>query len=251
MSLRRSLLGALLLSLSVGACAPAMHQQPATPKQVVVQPQKPAAPSIDRARLRAALEARRQTTMDRFVSFREARVYPVDTVAAGYQHVWMDPYGNLCAAATLISIDWGRPASEAIGAENNSIVLADVHDGPIADWMLTSGMTHHEIVAIQQPDFAGRYQEGMPPMPLKPDAQPVQPSPTDPQRTAEIDRLYNNWTDVERQIRQLWDESLDEATDALMKRPELARALIDGVAAGPGKYGQDVATVAFAQPPPG
>jgi hypothetical protein len=39
----------------------------------------------------------------------------------------------------------------------------------------------------------------------------------------------------------MWEENLEAATDALMARPDLARSLLDGVAAGPGKYGAHVA----------
>ena len=49
--------------------------------------------------------------------------------------------------------------------------------------------------------------------------------------------LYQLYTDVERQLTSMWDESLDDATDALMERPDLARPMLDGVAAGPGHYG--------------
>src|SRR5204863_8905521 len=102
----------------------------------------------------------------------------------------------------------------------------------------TSGLTHHEIVSIQ--------------------VLPVQPDPEEERNYQETQRLYTLYVDVERQLRAMWDESLDDATDALMKRPDLARALIDGVASGPGRFAADVATLApaspgaspgFAQPP--
>ena len=52
-------------------------------------------------------------------------------------------------------------------------------------------------------------------------------------RPAEIQRLYALYIDVERQLTTLEDESLDLATDALMKRPELAKNLLAGKLPGP------------------
>jgi hypothetical protein len=177
--------------------------------------------TIDRAKLRTALAARRQESLDRFLAYRDARSYPINSYTPGLQHVWMDEQGRLCAAATLISADWGRDAAARIAAENNFIMLADVHDGPIADWILTSGMTHHEIVAIQEPMMR-------------------EPSPDDGKTLAEIERLHGIYTSVERQVHQLWDESLDEAVDALMAHPKLAERFLEGELAAAGKYDQPI-----------
>lgn len=232
-------LSPLLLSLSLGACFPSMQssEDAGTPK--VVEPTPAPVKKIDRARLRAALATRRQQSFDRFIAYREGRVYPENTYQNGALHVWLDASGHLCAAATIISGDWGRAATERVASEDNFIALADVHDGPLADWILTSGLTHSEIVAIQVP-------------PMRPDPGIVMPEP-DP-RSQEIARLYNMYVDVERQISGMWDENLDSATDALMKRPDLARALLDGVAAGPGRFAEPsdapVGAIGFAQPPP-
>ena len=61
-------------------------------------------------------------------------------------------------------------------------------------------------------------------------------------RQQEITRLYQIYIDVERQLTSMWDESLDDATDALMKRPDLARELLRDQVAGPGRF------ATFAQP---
>ena len=72
------------------------------------------------------------------------------------------------------------------------------------DWILTSGLTHHEIVAIQVPPMGS----------------------TEEQRQVEAQRLFSIYTDVERVMRTMEDASLELATDALMKRPDLARKLL-------------------------
>jgi hypothetical protein len=182
--------------------------------------------SIDRAALRTKLAARRAETFRRFLAYREARVYPINNLpGGGFRHVWMDDLGNLCAAATLISGDWGRDATARAGADNNEIKLADVKSGVLHDWILQSGLTHHEIVAIQVPGFQWDPNEDR-----------------EREREIEVTRLFDLYIDVERQLKSMWDESLEDAVDELMKRPELARQLLADQVAGPGQ---------FAQPPVG
>jgi hypothetical protein len=188
----------LSISLLLGAAC-ATKPAPAKPDVAAKEP------SIDRAKLRAALEAKRKLSLERFLAYRDARSYPRNTYQPGLQHVWLDEEGRLCAAATLISGDWGFDATAKIAEQDNFIQLAGVHDGALADWMLTSGLTHHEIVAIQEPMEYPRQQFD---------------------QDAEIERLYGIYTSVVRQIQQLWDESLDEAVEALMARPDLAAKLM-------------------------
>jgi hypothetical protein len=186
-----------------------------TPKPPVVEV------TLDRARVRAKLAERRQVMFDRFLAYREGRVYPINELpGGGFRHVWVDNYGNLCAAATLISKDWGKDATVRAGQTNKEIKMADVKSGPILEWLLESGMTRAEIVAIQVPGF--------------------QYEPT--ARDQEVNRLYQIYVDVERQIKSLDEQNLELATDELMKHPELARDLLAGKVAGPGK---------FAKPPVG
>jgi hypothetical protein len=195
-----------------------------------------AEPALDRDRVRAELKLRRDQSIRQFQAYRDNKVYPINTFAPEIQHVWRDATGRLCAAATLIAADWGRDAAGRVADQDNFIKLADVHDGPLMDWMVTSGLTQHEIVAIQEP---------------------MMPRPPQLALAAqrEVDRLYAIYTSVDRQLRDLYDESLDEATDALMKRPELARALLQGELPSAGVFATpapDAPAVArgFSPPPP-
>ncbi|MBX3162296.1 MAG: hypothetical protein KF773_40400 [Deltaproteobacteria bacterium] len=176
-----------------------------------------------RAHVRAKLAERRDLVVKRFLAYRDAQVYPVNR-RSGLQHVWLDDLGNLCAAATLVSHDWGRDIAIAAARGNNGLQLADVKTGELADWILTSGLTHREIVAIQVPGSERRWQA------------------EEQRRDLEIARMHNIYVDVERQIRASWNDSLDTATDALMKRPELVRALLAGHPAGPGALAKLVPT---------
>ena len=146
MSNLRCTLISLLLATAAG-CATS-----GSTTHTVVSQKAAAERSIDRAALRAKLAERRAITMSHFLAYREARVYPINNLpGGGLRHVWLDDSGNLCAAATLISLDWGREPTINAGKANREIQLAKIHTGPLADWILTSGLTHHEIVAIQVP----------------------------------------------------------------------------------------------------
>jgi hypothetical protein len=220
MSRLRLCLASLLFASAVSAGCTSTAQL--APKPVPGVPQT----QIDRAAVRAKLAARRQQSYERFLAYRDAMVYPINALpGGGFRHVWVDDLGNLCAAATLISGDWGRDASAAIGLENLEIKIADVRSGPINDWLLMSGLTHHEVVAIQVPGWNGQGGGEI---------------FIDDGRSQEITRLYQIYVDVERQLTSMWDESLEDATDALMRRPDLARELLRDRVAGPGRFAQPV-----------
>lgn len=200
------------LARSLGACAvTSAHATVPTNPIPVVEKQT----EIDRAALRVKLAERRASTFKNFLAYRDAMIYPVNELpGGGFRHVWIDRSGNLCAAATLISKDWGREAATRVGKTDVELKLANVRSGPVLDWMLTSGMTRAELVAIQLPG----------------DTFVID------QRSTEINRMYAIYLDVERQVRSLDDQNLDLAVDALMKHPALARQLLDGKVAGPGKF---------------
>jgi hypothetical protein len=86
-------------------------------------------------------------------------VFPLD--AAGRPlSVFMDANGNRCPMAELIHKSGRDDLVAAVVKENNAVRLADVHDGPLYDWMLSSGLTQPEIAMVQGAadiDF-GQYQ---------------------------------------------------------------------------------------------
>ncbi len=221
-------LSSLLLATSLlltGACSSATRTaaDAGTTGPIHTVRVEPREPDVDRAALRAELKQRRDASVARFLAYREAKVYPINSYTPGLQHVWIDELGHLCAAATVISADWGFDVTAAVAIEDNFVRLADVTDGPLAEWMLTSGLTHHEIVAIQEPMEGPDGRFGM----MAPDPQP------DP---AEQARLYAIYVSVERQLASLEDENLDLAVAALAAHPDLARRFLAGELPGPGKY---------------
>lgn len=209
----KKLLSSLLLAASLStACYANTAGAPRPPiHEPVVQIK------TDRASVRAQLALRRAEMIKRFLAYREARMYPWNFAGTlRPKHLWFDDLGNLCAAATLISADWGRESTMKVGEKERGIALAKITKGELADWMLTSGLTHAEIVAIQVP--------------------PMDTGPDEMRRLDEVERLHAMYTDVERQLNALYDENLELATDRLMARPDLAFAFMRGQIPGPGKY---------------
>jgi hypothetical protein len=209
----KKLLSSLLLASSLSTAC--FANSAAAPRPPIADPVVQI--KTDRASVRAQLALRRAEMMKRFLAYREARAYPWNwrgTLRPA--HIWYDDQGNLCAAATLISADWGRDSTMKVGESDRGIALAKIKKGELADWMLTSGLTHAEIVAIQVP--------------------PMDTGRDEIRHMEEVERLYAMYTDVERQLNALYDENLELATDRLMARPDLAFSFMRGQIPGPGKY---------------
>lgn len=168
----------------------------------------PTAASIDRAALRAALADRRAHNLASFHAYRTGGVYPRNSQRVGPLNVWRDGAGHLCAAATMLDRDGQHELVMATAKQNNAIRLLDVTEGPILDWLMTSGFTLEEIDQIQKPMVM----------------RPVPPPVTDPD--PETTHLAAAYEATEHDLVTHANEGLDVAVDRLMSRPELANALI-------------------------
>lgn len=170
---------------------------------------------VDRAAVRDALAAARKRNQALFHAYRTGGVYPHNFVQAGKLNVWLDPEGHLCAAATIINNGGNSDLAMSVPSMNNYLRLIDVTDGPLMDWILTSGFTQDEIAMIQEP-FVG---------PQRPVVQPTEP--TDDMRTAEDARLAKRYAQVEKALIKARKASLDAATDRLIHdNPDLAASLV-------------------------
>jgi hypothetical protein len=77
-----------------------------------------------------------------------AGVFPTD--ASGLPlSVFRDDKGVRCPMAELIHESGRDDLVEAVVREDNAVRLADVHEGPLHDWMLGSGLTEDEIATVQ------------------------------------------------------------------------------------------------------
>lgn len=192
-----------------GAAAPVADLEPWTDAAPASIKLRPALTDATRHRLRAALGARRDQNLRAFAGYARRGVFPHNFENDGRLNVWRDREGHLCAAATMIFRSGAKRLVAKVARTDNFIRLADVTDGPLHDWILTSGLTHDEVIAIQEP-FMGR----------EPDL------PARDWRTAEDARLRARYAEVQAQLAADRAASLDAAVDALTLRPDLVAALI-------------------------
>jgi len=170
--------------------------------------------TLDRASVRAALVQARARNLAAFRAYQKRGVFPSNTFQGKKLNVWLDADGHFCAAATIIRTSGQVDLVDKVAQDNNFIRLADVKQGPLMDWMLTSGFTQDEIAAIQEP-FMPVYRE--------PSVEPSQPILVDARlRKAENARLIARYKVVDRMLVKNASASLDKATDRLMKHAELA-----------------------------
>lgn len=210
---------ALIVSLVTATTSPALagfaQPPPGDPVHTIdvesrIAPEAPSLTRAQRARLRGVLAKRRAKNVKSFAAYVSRGLYPHNFVEPGALNVWIDEEGRMCAAATMIfrSSASMRPLVQQQQQLDNFIRLADVTDGALHDWILTSGLTQAEVVAIQEP-FMGR--------PGEPDLR---------WRIAEDQRLRTRYAEVQRQLARDRDASLEAAIDALATRPDLVAKLI-------------------------
>jgi hypothetical protein len=164
-----------------------------------------------RAHLRKLLASRRAKNVAAFRAYAKRGVYPHNFINNGELNVWIDGDGHMCAAATMIFKSGAKKLVKKVAKDNNYIRLADVTDGPLLTWILTSGLTHDEVVAIQAPMVGG-------PRP--------QPEPPEDWRIVEDRRLRARYSEVLTMLDGATDASLDAAIDELAWRPDLVATLL-------------------------
>ena len=168
---------------------------------------------LDRATVRAALAKARAANLARFRAYQKAGVFPSNTYQGKRLNVWLDEAGHFCAAATIIRASGQTELADRVAAQTNFIRLATVKQGPLMDWILTSGLTQQEIAAIQEPF-----------MPVMREPHVVEPD----LRQAEDARLRARYRKVDAMIVKNQKQSLDLAVDRLMQHHDLAWKLVYG-----------------------
>jgi hypothetical protein len=126
----RSSFSILILGLVVAGCAGRN-----------VHPMGPASSRDD-------LAHRRSQQIQRLHDYRVAAVFPTDNRGL-YLSVFRDQRGRPCPMAALIEQSGNRALVDRIVVENNQLRLADVHGGPLLDWMVNSGLTQEEVDLVQ------------------------------------------------------------------------------------------------------
>jgi hypothetical protein len=198
----------LAFALALLTCASTSYADRIAPAEMRIAPA-----ALDRAALRAKLAENRSANLAAFRAYRIAGVYPSNVHASSLANVWRDDDGHYCAAATIIRTSGNVALVERVAEENNAFRIVDVAQGPVMDWILTSGLTQAELVLIQRP--------------FRPVAQDLDKPAVDPAlRAAETRRLAKLYKSIERKLANQRGASLEAAVERLMKRPDLARALL-------------------------
>jgi len=175
---------------------------------------------LDRAAVKAKLIEQRAANLERFRAYYKARVYPSNVYKPGLLNVWRDEDGHFCAAATIIRASGATELVDRVADDNNFIRLADVEQGPLMDWILTSGFTQDEIVMIQKP-FS--------PVTTRPvlEPKPEQPVAIDAKlRAKETARLAAVYRGIDAKLVKAQKANLERAVDRLMAHPQLALQLL-------------------------
>jgi len=187
---------------------------PTEPAELRIDPHS----ALDRTAVRTALIRARATNLAAFRAYQKKGVFPSNTYTGQKLNVWLDEDGHFCAAATIIKMSGRDALVFQVADQNNFIRLADVKQGPLMDWILTSGFTQDEIAAIQEPFM---------PVTETPVAEPQEPVLVDAKlRKAEDARLRAKYRAVERMLVKSQKRSIDLAVDRLMAHRELAWKLV-------------------------
>jgi hypothetical protein len=163
----------------------------------------------DVAGVRAKLAEHRKLELARLEAYASAGVFPRNMTSAAPLHMLRDPDGRRCAVAHLAHLDGYDRALDAMAEEHNDLEFAEVKDGALYDFVLTSGLTQEEIARIQMP---------APPMSREDAPQPVAEAPRLPNEAEIRAQLQAHFREVAREIVASTDKSLDVAVARLAAR---------------------------------
>ncbi|NVB84792.1 MAG: hypothetical protein HOV81_40860 [Kofleriaceae bacterium] len=216
----------LLVSFSSVAAAAGFAQPPPAAAVATVSSQFPVEPTLERriempsrAEVRKALAEARAKNLASFHTYMRLGVFPNNTHKGGFANVWRDDSGHFCAAATIMRMSGNDVLATKVADENNGLRLADVTQGEVMSWILTSGFTQEELALIQRP---------FRPVVDKPAPAPVLVEVDPDMRRAETARLAKLYKSIDKQLVAKQKQSLDLAVDRLMENPTLAWQLVRG-----------------------
>jgi hypothetical protein len=155
-------------------------------------------PAEVRAAWHERLARARAIQIERLAEYRRSGRFPRNHRYNGYVPVFVDHHGTPCAVAYLMQSEGRDRDVRAIAAADNHVRIEDVSEGPLIDWILTSGLTQEEATMIQ-PGYPRSFLE-----PLR--------------RRDEQARLWVHFHHVEHQLRATTERSLEIALERLAAR---------------------------------
>lgn len=99
------------------------------------------------------LSERRAANIERLIDYAEAGRFPLNVTQPGPAHLFMDDTGSRCGMAELIWRSGHEELVVDVYQSRNDVVMADLSDDPLADWVAISGLTMEEVAFIQEPGF--------------------------------------------------------------------------------------------------
>lgn len=189
---RRTFLLSLLGMVAAASCSRSGTRTPGTGFALTPPPDP------TRARWRDVLLAARRRQIERIDSYARAGQFPINRdfpdVRTPY---FVDERGTHCAVAFLMMMDGREDDVQAIAQANNHVRVMDVTDGPLVEWVRTSGLLQEEAALVQPSyDFEGRE--------------------TFNPRAEEASRIQDHLFDVRRALDASTESSLEIALDRLL-----------------------------------
>lgn len=105
------------------------------------------------------LARQRAQQVERLMAYADARVFPLNTTTPGLQSQLLDGNRNPCAMAHLAIASGQGDLIATLADKDNALQFAEVTEGPLYDWIVTSGLTQEEAAFVQEPDFYIEYED--------------------------------------------------------------------------------------------
>lgn len=155
---------------------------------------------------RARLTAARHQQIERLRAYAAAGRFPRNHRILGQVPIFVDDDGRRCAVAHLMTLDGHGRAVAAIARRDRHLYVEDITDGPIAEWVRTSGLLVEEAALIQ-PGYS-RWRGGA-------SLEPVDAAPAE----VEVARLRAHFEWVIATLEHHEARALDLALDRLAGAP--------------------------------
>ena len=98
----------------------------------------------------STLALRRDRNLHRLQDYIEGGRFPVNHYRDGIQAVLYDERSDIpCAMAALMILDGHREHLLEAARKHNHILIPALHEGPLFEWILYSGLTQEECALIQ------------------------------------------------------------------------------------------------------
>lgn len=157
-----------------GIAAILLHNQPEHPQTAELHElaRSEASPTgcLEQYQQLRALRMQRLTDLEEYA---EAGRFPINNVRSGLASVFVDERGVACAVGHLMRCAGATELVDEVQRTNNLVRLNELHDGPVVEWIRTSGLTKEECELIQPSYWRGRGGAEPEPDPYPDPPQPV------------------------------------------------------------------------------